>query len=146
MKIKESQACASRAQPMRRALTSWRHAVGRRSVSTSTWASPPPGTKVFVAMSGGVDSSVVARLLLERGYGIQPVFMRNWDTLDESSESGGCEWERDWAAVEEICRKHLGGCHPRLLDLSRQYWTDVFEVALGAWAQGVTPNPDVNCK
>ncbi|BGO97723.1 hypothetical protein NBRC10513v2_001718 [Rhodotorula toruloides] len=111
----------------------------------ATWGPPPAGTKVFACMSGGVDSSVAARLLLEQGYDVEPVFMRNWDTLDEQSESGGCEWERDWEDVRTVCRENLGGLKPRLVDLSREYWSHVFEPALEGWAAGVTPNPDVTC-
>ncbi|GAA6052747.1 hypothetical protein JCM3770_003533 [Rhodotorula araucariae] len=111
----------------------------------SSWRPPPPGTKVFACMSGGVDSSVAARLLLEQGYDVSPVFMRNWETLDEQSGSGGCEWERDWDDVRRVCREHLGGIEPQLVDLSREYWTSVFEPALEGWAAGVTPNPDVTC-
>ncbi|BGO89620.1 hypothetical protein NBRC10512v2_001575 [Rhodotorula toruloides] len=112
---------------------------------TATWRPPPAGTKVFACMSGGVDSSVAARLLLEQGYDVEPVFMRNWDTLDEQSGSGGCEWERDWEDVRTICRENLGALKPRLVDLSREYWSHVFEPALEGWAAGVTPNPDVTC-
>ncbi|TKA56164.1 hypothetical protein B0A53_01454 [Rhodotorula sp. CCFEE 5036] len=115
------------------------------SSPTSEWGPPPAGTPVFACMSGGVDSSVAARLLLEQGYDVKPVFMRNWDTLDEQSGSGGCEWERDWDDVRRICREHLGGVEPELVDLSREYWTHVFEPALEEWAAGVTPNPDVTC-
>jgi hypothetical protein len=112
----------------------------------ATWRPPPPGTKVFACVSGGVDSSVAARLLLEQGYDVQPIFMRNWETLDESSSStGGCEWERDYADVERICRENLGGLKPELVDLSKEYWNSVFEPALEEWAAGVTPNPDVAC-
>ncbi|BGP13891.1 hypothetical protein JCM10213_002530 [Rhodosporidiobolus nylandii] len=96
-------------------------------------------------MSGGVDSSVAARLLLEQGYDVSPVFMRNWETLDEQAGSGGCEWEADFADVQRICRENLGGLKPELIDLSREYWTTVFEPALEQWAAGVTPNPDVTC-
>ncbi|BGP37971.1 hypothetical protein JCM10449v2_001898 [Rhodotorula kratochvilovae] len=96
-------------------------------------------------MSGGVDSSVAARLLLEQGYDVAPIFMRNWETLDEQRGSGGCEWERDWDDVQRVCREHLGGVEPVLVDLSREYWTSVFEPALEGWAAGVTPNPDVTC-
>lgn len=88
----------------------------------------------------------MARMLLEQGYDVQPVFMRNWDTLDEASGSGGCEWERDWEAVERVCRESLGGVKPRLIDLSKEYWNSVFQGALDDWAAGVTPNPDVTCK
>jgi tRNA U34 2-thiouridine synthase MnmA/TrmU len=122
----------------------------RHALSTSAsalplrWGPPPPGAKVFVACSGGIDSSVAARLLLE-SYDITPVFMRNWDTLDEASGSGGCEWEKDWADVERLCRESLGGVQPVLVDLSKEYWSKVFEGALDRWSAGVTPNPDVTC-
>ncbi|GAA5919643.1 hypothetical protein JCM1841_005201, partial [Sporobolomyces salmonicolor] len=109
------------------------------------WGPPPKGTKVFACMSGGVDSSVAARLLLEQGYDVAPIYMRNWETLDESSGSGGCEWEKDWADVQQICQDNLGGLKPELIDLSREYWQEVFEPALERWAAGVTPNPDVTC-
>lgn len=97
-------------------------------------------------LSGGVDSSVAAVLLQEAGFAIKPVFMRNWDTLDEDLPgSGGCEWEKDWEDVQRLCAKSLGGVEPELVDLRREYWGEVFEVALGGWGRGVTPNPDVGC-
>lgn len=121
----------------------------RRSISSqplpARWAPPPPKSKVYVGVSGGVDSSVAARLLLEQGMDVRPFFMRNWDTLDEAAGSGGCEWERDWADVERVCRESLGGIKPQLLDFSREYWQDVFVPALDSWAGGATPNPDVAC-
>ncbi|KAM0753834.1 5-methylaminomethyl-2-thiouridylate-methyltransferase [Meredithblackwellia eburnea MCA 4105] len=108
--------------------------------------SPPLDTKIFVGLSGGVDSSVTARLLLEQGYeNIQPFFMRNWDTIDEGDGSGGCEWEKDFADVERVCRESLGGRKPVLVDLSREYWQDVFQPSLDIWSEGATPNPDVSC-
>ncbi|GAA5848650.1 hypothetical protein JCM8547_004584 [Rhodosporidiobolus lusitaniae] len=115
------------------------------TASVAEWSTPPPGTKVYALMSGGVDSSVAARLLLEAGYDVSPIFMRNWETLDEASTSGGCEWEADWASVERLCRDNLGGIKPELIDLSKEYWSSVFEPALEEWAAGVTPNPDVTC-
>lgn len=75
----------------------------------------------------------------------QPIYMRNWETLDEANGSGGCEWEKDWADVQQICRENLGGVKPELIDLSREYWTQVFEPALEDWSKGLTPNPDVTC-
>ncbi|GAA5968288.1 hypothetical protein JCM11641_003798 [Rhodosporidiobolus odoratus] len=121
------------------------HRTRPYTASASEWRPPPQGTKVYACMSGGVDSSVAARLLLEQGYQVSPVFMRNWETLDESSTSGGCEWERDWEDVRRVCRENLGGLEPELVDLSKEYWTSVFEPALEDWANGVTPNPDVTC-
>nr|CDI51235.1 related to trna methyltransferase [Melanopsichium pennsylvanicum 4] len=77
--------------------------------------------------------------------------MRNWNTLDESSSfepgsggSMGCEWQRDWEDVQKVCR-HLGNIPVELMDLSKEYWTQVWEPALVGWSEGVTPNPDVGC-
>jgi len=56
-------------------------------------------------MSGGVDSSVAALLLAQQDYDLSAVFMRNWDTRDESGTDKGCEWEKDWEDVQLVCKK-----------------------------------------
>jgi len=73
-------------------------------------------------MSGGVDSSVTAALLAQKviqvlliikgavltavaqDYDLSAVFMRNWDTRDESGTDRGCEWEQDWEDVQGVCK------------------------------------------
>ncbi|KAI6109608.1 tRNA-specific 2-thiouridylase [Pisolithus sp. B1] len=94
-------------------------------------------------MSGGVDSSVAARLLAEKDYDLSAVFMRNWDTRDESGTDVGCQWEKDWEDVQRVCR--MFGIPYKMVDLHRQYWTQVFEPSLNSWEAGSTPNPDVWC-
>ncbi|KIM62049.1 hypothetical protein SCLCIDRAFT_15904 [Scleroderma citrinum Foug A] len=94
-------------------------------------------------MSGGVDSSVAAKLLAERDYDLSAVFMRNWDTRDESASDIGCQWEKDWEDVQRVCRILDIPCS--VIDLHRQYWTKVFEPSLSSWQSGSTPNPDVWC-
>ncbi|KAF9268342.1 5-methylaminomethyl-2-thiouridylate-methyltransferase [Marasmius fiardii PR-910] len=94
-------------------------------------------------MSGGVDSSVTARLLAERDYDLSAVFMRNWDTRDESGTDQGCQWERDWEDVERVCRSLGIPC--KMIDLSKEYWLRIFEPSLQLWESGQTPNPDVWC-
>ncbi len=126
-------------------------------------------------MSGGVDSSVVARLLAEevtrsttcttltqtnlsQDYDLSAVYMRNWDTRDESGTDGGCEWEKDWEDVQRVCRMidipckmvrarvpAMGSTDNLQVDLSRDYWNKVFEPSLHQWEMGITPNPDVWC-
>ncbi|KAF8275127.1 5-methylaminomethyl-2-thiouridylate-methyltransferase [Lactarius quietus] len=94
-------------------------------------------------MSGGVDSSVTAKLLAEKDYDLSAIFMRNWDTRDESGTDLGCEWEKDWEDVQRVCRKLDIPC--QMIDLSREYWLRVFEPAMRTWESGKTPNPDVWC-
>ncbi|PPQ76615.1 hypothetical protein CVT26_012741 [Gymnopilus dilepis] len=94
-------------------------------------------------MSGGVDSSVSAMLLAQEDYDLSAVYMRNWDTRDESGTDKGCEWEKDWEDVQLVCRKLGLPCE--LIDLSREYWLRVFEPSLRQWESGVSPNPDVDC-
>ncbi|KIY70418.1 hypothetical protein CYLTODRAFT_419774 [Cylindrobasidium torrendii FP15055 ss-10] len=120
-----------------------------RRVSTSAqphgyW--PKKGDKVIIGMSGGVDSSVVARLLANEDYDLSAVFMRNWDTRDElatDSNGTGCEWEKDWKDVQAVCKLLDIPC--QMIDLTKQYWNRVFEPALRVWESGQTPNPDVWC-
>ncbi|KAG6809150.1 hypothetical protein H0H92_001400 [Tricholoma furcatifolium] len=94
-------------------------------------------------MSGGVDSSVTAKLLADQDYDLSAVFMRNWDTRDESGTDKGCEWEKDWEDVQRVCRVLDIPC--KMIDLSREYWNRVFEPSLRQWEDGVTPNPDILC-
>ncbi|CED84668.1 related to trna methyltransferase [Phaffia rhodozyma] len=101
-----------------------------------------PGDKVVMAMSGGVDSSVSLQLLSEQDLSLSAVFMRNW-SQESSDRLRGCEWEKDWEDVQRVCR-HVG-VSVRMVDLSKEYWTQVFEPAISEWAGGLTPNPDISC-
>ncbi|KAH8106930.1 5-methylaminomethyl-2-thiouridylate-methyltransferase [Cristinia sonorae] len=125
----------------------WRAALRRISCRSyyndALFSSPQKGSKVVAAMSGGVDSSVVAGLLSKQDYDLSAVFMRNWDTRDESGTDKGCEWEKDWEDVQKVCQIMDIPCI--MIDLSREYWTRVFEPSLHAWERGHTPNPDIWC-
>lgn len=99
-------------------------------------------------------------LAVLQDYDLSAVFMRNWDTRDESGTDKGCEWEKDWEDVQQVCRKLDIPCRmvriysrcslcvalkSGQVDLSRQYWLRVFEPSLSMWERGYTPNPDVWC-
>ncbi|WVQ86206.1 tRNA (5-methylaminomethyl-2-thiouridylate)-methyltransferase [Cryptococcus sp. DSM 104549] len=57
-----------------------------------------------------------------------------------------CQWERDWNDVRRSA-SHCGVPEDKvkMVDLSREYWSRVFEPAVGVWERGGTPNPDVDC-
>jgi len=94
----------------------------------------------IVGLSGGVDSAVAALELLDAGWRVEGLFMRNWDDPDDP---GHCPAEQDRAAAEAVA-DHLG-IKLRLVDFSAEYWHRVFERFLAEYAAGRTPNPDILC-
>ena len=91
--------------------------------------------KVFVAMSGGVDSSVAALLLKKQGYEVTGVFMRCYN-LD------GC-FERDAADARRVAH-HLD-IPFYVWDFEKEYKKRVVEYMISGYKSGITPNPDVMC-
>ncbi|KAI9098168.1 tRNA methyl transferase [Phlyctochytrium arcticum] len=91
-------------------------------------------------MSGGVDSSVSAHLLLQQGYHVTGVFMRNWDERDER---GVCPSEDDWRDVQRVCKQLNISC--QRVDFCKEYWINVFDHFITDLARGHTPNPDIAC-
>ena len=60
-------------------------------------------TKVFVAMSGGVDSSVAALLMKNKGYEVIGIFMKNWS--DSKNKFGECSWKDERRMAIKICSR-----------------------------------------
>lgn len=97
-------------------------------------------TKVVIGMSGGVDSSVAAALLLEQGYEVVGLFMHNWE---EDDDSDTCTAVRDYEDVKRVCNKL--GIPYYTVNFAKQYLDRVFSYFLEEYSKGRTPNPDVLC-
>ncbi len=98
------------------------------------------GTRVIVGMSGGVDSSVAACLLIQAGYQVEGLFMKNWDE-DDGSEF--CTAAEDLIDATAVCEKL--GIRLHTANFAAEYWENVFEHFLDEYSRGRTPNPDILC-
>jgi len=97
-------------------------------------------SKVIVGMSGGVDSSVAALLLLEQGYRVEGLFMKNWEE-DDGTEY--CTAKEDFADAQAVADKL--GIMLHGANFAAEYWDNVFEYFLAEYKAGRTPNPDILC-
>jgi len=100
----------------------------------------PSETKVIVGMSGGVDSSVSAYLLLQEGYQVEGLFMKNWEE-DDTDEY--CAAAQDLEDAKAVCDKL--GIKLHTINFATEYWDNVFEYFLAEYKAGRTPNPDIMC-
>ena len=97
-------------------------------------------TRVIVGMSGGVDSSVAAMLLLEQGYQVEGLFMKNWEEDDGTEYCTAIEDLADAQAVADRI-----GIRLHSANFAAEYWDNVFEHFLEEYRAGRTPNPDILC-
>ena len=102
--------------------------------------SDPQATKVIVGMSGGVDSSVSALLLMQQGYQVEGLFMKNWEE-DDGTEY--CTAKEDLADAQAVCDRL--GIPLHTANFAAEYWDNVFEHFLAEYRAGRTPNPDILC-
>lgn len=94
--------------------------------------------KIFVGLSGGVDSSVSAALLQEAGYDVTGVFIKGWypDWME-------CTWRDDRLDAMRVAVKL--GIPFLTLDLEKEYKEEVVDYMIAEYRAGRTPNPDIMC-
>lgn len=100
----------------------------------------PQDTRIILGMSGGVDSAVAAALLLEQGYQVEGLFMKNWDE-DDGTEY--CTAQEDLLDAMQVAG--VLGIELHTANFAKEYWDRVFEHFLEEYQAGRTPNPDILC-
>lgn len=94
--------------------------------------------KVFVGVSGGVDSSVALALLQKEGYEVTGVFLKVW-----SPDFLPCDWREERRSAMRVCATL--GVPFLTLDCEKEYKQEVVDYMLREYSEGRVPNPDVFC-
>jgi len=98
-------------------------------------------SKVLVGLSGGVDSSVAAALLVEQGHEVAAGYMKNW--INDEGIPGDCPWEQDIEDAKAVAKRL--GIEFRVIDLIDAYRDRIVDYLIDGYRSGITPNPDVWC-
>ncbi|MCR5610943.1 MAG: tRNA 2-thiouridine(34) synthase MnmA [Clostridiales bacterium] len=96
--------------------------------------------RVIVGLSGGVDSSVAALILKEKGYDVVGVFMKNWE---EKDENGVCTATADRDDAMLVAERIGIPCYT--VNFTKEYMDRVFSYFLDEYRKLRTPNPDILC-
>lgn len=96
--------------------------------------------RVFVGMSGGVDSSLTAALLIEQGYDVTGVYMKNWTQDMPGFE---CPWKDDYQDAKRVATQLK--IPLEVFDFEKQYKQKVVDYMIDGYKAGRTPNPDIMC-
>jgi tRNA-specific 2-thiouridylase len=96
--------------------------------------------RIYVGLSGGVDSAVAALLLAEQGAQVEAVFMKNWEEDDTTDH---CAAAADLAVARSVAERI--GMRLHEVNFATEYWDRVFDHFLAEYRAGRTPNPDILC-
>ena len=103
----------------------------------------PKETKVVVAMSGGVDSSVVAGLMKEEGYDVTGITLKLYDDSKTSKDSRQCCAGQDILDAKRVA-EHLGINH-KILFYQKKFKEEVIDSFIDSYVAGETPIPCIQC-
>jgi len=104
---------------------------------------PPKKTKVVVAMSGGVDSSVVAGLMKDEGYNVTGITLKLYDDSKASKEGRQCCAGQDIIDAKRVS-EHLNINH-KILFYQKKFKEEVIDSFIDSYVAGETPIPCVQC-
>lgn len=96
--------------------------------------------RVFVGLSGGVDSSVAALLLKQQGYEVTGVYMKNWS---QDLPGMKCPWKEDYQDAKRLAVQLA--IDFKLYDFETEYRQRVVDYMVREYKAGRTPNPDIMC-
>lgn len=96
--------------------------------------------KVYVGLSGGVDSSVTAALLKQQGYDVTGVYMKNWS---QDLPGFDCPWKEDYQDAKRVAVEL--DIPFKMYDFETQYRDKVVQYMIDEYKAGRTPNPDIMC-
>jgi tRNA-specific 2-thiouridylase len=99
--------------------------------------------KIMIAMSGGVDSSLVTALLHEQGHAVTGVTMHLWEGDDEGIYESQCCSQEMVAGARRVCAQL--GVPYYVFNYQREFRRHVIEYFLNEYAHGYTPNPCLAC-
>ena len=104
---------------------------------------PPKETKVVVAMSGGVDSSVAAGLMKEEGYDVTGITLKLYDDSKPSKDGRQCCAGQDILDAKRVS-EHLNIDH-KILFYQKKFKEEVIDSFIDSYVAGETPIPCVQC-
>ena len=103
----------------------------------------PKDTKIVVAMSGGVDSSVVAGLMQEEGYNVTGITLKLYDDIKQSKEGRQCCAGQDIIDAKRV--SETLGIEHKILYYQKKFKSEVIDSFVDSYIAGETPIPCVQC-